>query len=341
MYHHQRTRQHKVWIDWMKAIGMFTIVWGHCFPRGGMDSFLYAFNVPLFFAISGYLTHIEEDMGVCWRKCWHNLIIPYFILAFIKCLGPMLKHIGDGQFAWSLFGIALGFHSINDMPSCNNLWFVYTLILIKLLHQVLRNRPFLLSLITIVFIVGALFYNYKQLEWKWGVTNVMLAWPFFLLGNICSQHFDEFFNSMISKILKTNKLLLLFSCVVLSLVIYQIGLVNGSASLYLNRYGDNFVLFVVGAVLGCLMILILSLICDSHNWRAIRIISSGSIIILVFHREFLHPMLKFVNNQELDVLLENVIVFIIALIATVAFIPIILIVKRWFPIVLGRRAMNI
>lgn len=42
------------WVDWMKVIGMFLIIWGHLFPKHSCD-FIYSFNVPLFFCISGFL----------------------------------------------------------------------------------------------------------------------------------------------------------------------------------------------------------------------------------------------------------------------------------------------
>lgn len=42
------------WIDWMKALGMFFIVWGHLSPAHLKDV-IYAFNVPCFFIISGFL----------------------------------------------------------------------------------------------------------------------------------------------------------------------------------------------------------------------------------------------------------------------------------------------
>lgn len=42
------------WVDWMKVIGMFLIIWGHLFPKHSYD-FIYSFNVPLFFCISGFL----------------------------------------------------------------------------------------------------------------------------------------------------------------------------------------------------------------------------------------------------------------------------------------------
>lgn len=45
----------KYWIDYAKVLGMVLIVWGHCAPTH-FSSFVYAFDVPLFFWVSGYLT---------------------------------------------------------------------------------------------------------------------------------------------------------------------------------------------------------------------------------------------------------------------------------------------
>lgn len=53
-------KERKNWIDWMKVLGMFFIVWGHSWPES-MCPFIYAFNVPVFFLISGYLSKREES----------------------------------------------------------------------------------------------------------------------------------------------------------------------------------------------------------------------------------------------------------------------------------------
>ena len=55
-------KERKIWIDWMKVIGMLFIVWGH-FTPDLMKNFIYAFNVPLFFFISGGLTKAKCGGG--------------------------------------------------------------------------------------------------------------------------------------------------------------------------------------------------------------------------------------------------------------------------------------
>ena len=62
--------------------------------------------------------------------------------------------------------------------------------------------------------------------------------------------------------------------------------------MYMNMYGDSLLLFIVAALCGSAAILGLSLLFDGYSNKLLRVISSGTILILVFHRELLHPLLK-------------------------------------------------
>ncbi len=325
----------------MKAMGMVAIVWGHGFPKGGMDSFLYAFNVPVFFWVSGYLCHREENMRVCWQKCWKNLVIPYLILALLKCLGPIIKHLSDGQFVYSLIGIAGGFHTFHGVTGCNMLWFVYTLVLVKLLYQALATSERNAILLMLLGIAGAVVYASYQLEWTWAVTNVMLALPFFMLGNLCSQYHSGPFGQGVAWLQRRPAWLLLVVVILVALAVYGIGLLNDCAYLFQNRYGNNLLLFIAGAVLGILMMILLANVLNDKDWRVTKIISIGSIVILTFHRELLRPLLKIIVKQDFCLPLENLLIFCAAVTVTLAFVPVTLLLKKYFPIVLGTRAKNI
>lgn len=179
------TQQRKIWVDWAKVLGMYTIIYGHCFPET-MSNFIYAFNVPVFFIISGYLCKKEQDFSTCWNKTLRNLIIPYYILAFIKVAGAIFKHLDDGQWMWSMLAVLGGFHTLNDAAGCSNLWFVYSLIIIKLVYQIAGKKTNLL--LCILCLAGTWIYNqYLNIELRWAVADCMLAFPFFLLGRFISQ----------------------------------------------------------------------------------------------------------------------------------------------------------
>lgn len=327
--------QRKIWIDWAKALSIFAIVWGHCFPEG-LCGFIYAFNVPVFFIISGYLCHREASFGKCFDKTLHNLIIPYFILAAIKVAGPVIKHIGDGEWIWSVAAVLGGFHSLNDAPGCSNLWFVYSLVIVKLLFQVSSDKRDIA--LAMACLAGAVVYNdILHLEWRWAVSNCLLAYPFFIIGN--SLRDKDILQRLVTSARQYRYVAALAAALLIA-VTYIVGTQNGQAKLYMGQYANNIVLFAIGALTGSMAVFVLSALLDGVRLKITRVISSGTIVILVFHRELLHPLLKEIGKTDTSSLLTvNTLVFVSAVIVVVAFYPIILLVKRFIPIVLGRRKM--
>lgn len=327
--------QRKIWIDWAKTLSIFAIVWGHCFPEG-LCGFIYAFNVPVFFIISGYLCHREASFGKCFDKTLHNLIIPYFILAAIKVAGPVIKHIGDGEWIWSVAAVLGGFHSLNDAPGCSNLWFVYSLVIVKLLFQVSSGKRDIA--LAMACLAGAVVYNdILHLEWRWAVSNCLLAYPFFVIGN--SLRDKDILQRLVTSARQYRYGAALAAALLIA-VTYIVGTQNGQAKLYMGQYANNIVLFAVGALTGSMTVFVLSALLDGVRLKITRVISSGTIVILVFHRELLHPLLKEIGKTDISSLLTvNTLVFVSAVIVVMAFYPIILLVKRFIPIVLGRRKM--
>ncbi|MFU2359028.1 MAG: acyltransferase family protein [Bacteroidales bacterium] len=327
--------QRKIWIDWAKTLSIFAIVWGHCFPEG-LCGFIYAFNVPVFFIISGYLCHREASFGKCFDKTLHNLIIPYFILAAIKVAGPVIKHIGDGEWIWSVAAVLGGFHSLNDAPGCSNLWFVYSLVIVKLLFQVSSGKRDIA--LAMACLAGAVVYNdILHLEWRWAVSNCPLAYPFFIIGN--SLRDNDILQRLVTSARQYRYVAALAAALLIA-VTYIVGTQNGQAKLYMGQYANNIVLFAIGALTGSMAVFVLSALLDGVRLKITRVISSGTIVILVFHRELLHPLLKEIGKTDTSSLLTvNTLVFISAVIVVMAFYPIILLVKRFIPMVLGRRKM--
>lgn len=327
--------QRKIWIDWAKTLSIFAIVWGHCFPEG-LCGFIYAFNVPVFFIISGYLCHREASFGKCFDKTLHNLIIPYFILAAIKVAGPVIKHIGDGEWIWSVAAVLGGFHSLNDAPGCSNLWFVYSLVIVKLLFQVSSGKRDIA--LAMACLAGAVVYNdILHLEWRWAVSNCLLAYPFFIIGN--SLRDKDILQRLVTSARQYRYAAALAAALLIA-VTYIVGTQNGQAKLYMGQYANNVGLFAIGALTGSMAVFVLSALLDGVRLKITRVISSGTIVILVFHRELLHPLLKEIGKTDTSSLLTvNTLVFVSAVIVVMAFYPIILLVKRFIPIVLGRRKM--
>lgn len=75
------------WIDNLRGFGIVMVILGH--STSPFHTFIYAFHMPLFFIISGFLwsdTTLENNsFGQYSKKKLKSLIVPYFKIAAV-CL---------------------------------------------------------------------------------------------------------------------------------------------------------------------------------------------------------------------------------------------------------------
>ena len=336
----QLNLKRKNWIDWMKTLGMLLIVWGHFFPPE-LCAFIYSFSVPTFFIISGYLTKREATFKICWQKSLHNLIIPYIIISLIKDLGFIIKHISDGEFIWSPIGILAGFHTLNGAPGCGNLWFVYTLLILKFTFQLCGVKKTSLFIMALISVIGTIIYNQFDLDILWAATNALPSMLYFLLGYLFSSYLKPSFDALFTRLKQTHPAIILIGILYIISLIYTLSAYNQTAWMFRGEYGNYINVFYLLGVLGAFCIFLISILLDSVHSKACIIISTGTIVILGFHRDLNHPFqdllewLNITSNIGLDIG-----TFIGATIVLIAFVPIILIVKKIFPVVLGKRSFT-
>lgn len=208
--------------------------------------------------------------------------------------------------------------------------------IVKLLFQVSSGKRDIA--LAMACLAGAVVYNdILHLEWRWAVSNCLLAYPFFIIGN--SLRDKDILQRLVTSARQYRYVAALAAALLIA-VTYIVGTQNGQAKLYMGQYANNIVLFAVGALTGSMAVFVLSALLDGVRLKITRVISSGTIVILVFHRELLHPLLKEIGKTDTSSLLTvNTLVFVSAVIVVMAFYPIILLVKRFIPIVLGRRKM--
>lgn len=321
----------KIWTDWMKVIGMFTIIWGHCFPVLFSD-FLYSFSVPLFFFISGYLSRYEPQKDIFWKKIVQRLFVPYLILSVLKAI----PYIFSEDAPWSLLAIIGGFHTLNDVMGCGKLWFVYTLIIIKLIVQYTAyTRDTRLILFLLSLAGGMVFQYYHKEDISWAVTNTLLALPWFLLGyEYKFLQWDAKLTDFLQEKTIWSKILLTLS---LMITVYGISLLNGRVRMYEADYGNNILLFLIGGILGILSIRIISEMLSRYKGAVLSLLSIGTIVILAYHQDINHPLLGLVRQQEWAPLIEDGATFICSLITLLAFVPIIYAIRRYLPFIIGNR----
>lgn len=167
----------------MKAIGMFFIILGHTCPSG-WEAFIYAFSVPLFFMMSGLLNKHEDCVKHCIGKCIRTLFIPYlFITAICTFIEFVLHPFGLNVLVIKIAYIAAGIQAFAGIAGCGTMWFVYTLILLKLLHQIIGNNIGLHRVVSIAFLcMSAILHHTIGKGFGCAITDVLLAYPCFYLG---------------------------------------------------------------------------------------------------------------------------------------------------------------
>ena len=323
-------KERKNWIDWMKTFGMLAIIWGHCFPTL-FSSFLYAFSVGSFFVLSGYLVKHENSQRVFWVKLFRTLFVPYVFFAVLKAAQTIFSEDGFT----SLMAITTGFHSLGDVTGCGKLWFVYTLMILKIVFQYCATTTSRRICIVVVSIAGAVAYCHFTDEVAWAVGNALISMPFFLLGNQLknSNSFGRIETKLSSLVWWKSGILVLVS----ALLTYSVSYFNGPAWMYMGEYGANFILFCVAGLLGIFFLFALSCSLNRIKFVGCQVISVGSVAILAYHQDINHPMLKWIQQQNWTTLQTDMSMLLASIITLLAFIPIIHILSRYLPFAIGYR----
>ncbi len=330
--------KHIVWVDWMKVIGMYFIIVGHFFPVG--NAFVYSFNVPLFFLISGFLCKSDEPSNVFWRKLWSNLIVPLIIICLFSCFFNCVVDWLQGNvismkklsMRWVMIFSGIEGEGL-DSGGLGVCWFIYTLMLLKIIINYINHIWYSLFVLVICVLV-AHYLNYKHLALSSSIANVSVAYPFFLTGFILKKYafkITEWITSFsLIKIIST--------LIILFIVTFAISKVNSAPWMYKNGFGVNYLLFYIGGISGTMLIFIISIKLNVFNGKILEMLSLGTIIILGFHGYFIMAT-NLVSGHILKLHL-NITSYLVAALILLVFYPIILFFKSYFPIILGSRAKS-
>lgn len=305
------------WIDWMKAIGIFLIVYGHYFSYGNI--YIYVFNVPLFFIISGYLYKKETTAKVFWKKLLYNLIIPMLLLIVVVQLYLLTRKILNSPITLNeikniFINIILGQHK--QYGPC---WFIYTLALIKILRFYLPEKNIKSINISIIFIFIILncYLSYRKIFLGNAYINVCLSFPFFVIGEYMQKQKDTI-NSLSSKTWIISIIIISF------LIIILCGRYNGNVWMYKNDYGHSITAFFLGGCAGTALIFGISKLLNRYKSRIVEDISMGSLIIIGLH-------LQLIGYTKISPSFD----IISAIILTLMFVPVIRLAKKYAPFIIG------
>lgn len=315
-----RLTERMVWLDWMKVMAVFSVIWGHFFSEGHL--YLYLFNVQVFCVVSGYLYHRSSCWKECLSKCFWRLLIPTVIMSVMIHFDEYVRFKAAGQqyevsWWWFVKWFLLG-HRWCMGPS----WYFYSLIVMRIIMQMLPEQKWVHVLLFFVLSAGAVGFHYSGLTISNANTNVLLCMPLFLIGRML-QELKTILNSLHHFVVEGVLLVLAVS------LVWFCGQYNGFVWMYLCDYGSSYILFIIGGMAGTLLLYILSLWLSRLPYRSmVTTLSQGSILVVGLHIIFVRRLTELPNRVWGEDLLYSLLILIL-------FIPIVKLTKRFFPLLLG------
>lgn len=303
-------------IDWMKVIGMYFIILGHFFPWGYV--YIYVFNVPVFFIISGYLCKKEEVHIIFWKKIILNYTLPLLFICTAMFLWNYLSWNEKDRYIKSIYFF---YYALIGSQKCLGTgWFIYTLIILKIIFQYSPSTTIsnLFSFCLFSFI-SVLFQHYNIHHFN-AIENVAIAYPLFLIGHILCKR-----RKAINSFHDTRTLLLLSLFAII--IICFCGKTNGEVWVYNNDYGRSYILFLIGSMCGTILLYTISVMMENRFSSIIQTLSIGNIITLGFH-----PIIIAQIGPQ-----DGFIAYATSFIILFSFYPITLLAKKYFPYILGAK----
>lgn len=241
-----------VWIDQLRGLAFLLVIIGHSLSKGPLKNWIYSFNMPLFFIITGLTLNIDKLLKTGFfaylRKNFSELIVPYFWLYFFLIPLEWLRVEFICRKAFDPFDYALGFlagnNNVGKLVSIP-LYFLPLLFLSKLavwlVVRLTRGNRILSSVVfTALLCTWPLF---KGVDTFWHMSCIPAVTFLIYSGSLLMALYKKY-----EEKLKALKPLLL---ILISAVLFAVGAIinkfNGRVSLHHSSYGKNLLFFLVAA----------------------------------------------------------------------------------------------
>ncbi len=176
------------YIDILKGCGILLMVLGHMwFEQFDYETYIYAFHMPLFVLLSGYLYKTPGNLAAGLKRKMKSLLFPYFVFGMIYFCAYMIFAYQPGA-DWAPYLKSIFLISVDGLPYESALWFLmalfWTWLIYVLLERVCKD-PWVLGILLILLgAVGSLWGSYVPFLLPWGIQNALAMLPFFGLGHL-------------------------------------------------------------------------------------------------------------------------------------------------------------
>lgn len=280
------------YIDNMRGISILLIVIAHvmtyCSKLALIYKIIYAFHVPAFFVISGYIYNENNSFKQTFLKKFKRLIIPYFIYSIlflipyyflgkyaINSLGTNITMDLKQSFLEILYGTSYNQALKQNSP----LWFLPALFTTEIIFYFiisLRNKICFKKIydvfMTVLLLISGIIINKFNFNLFFGLSSFLSLGIFY------------YFGFLLGKANIKNRLNYSFYMIPLFIICILIFIFNNKISYTDYRYG-YYLLFVLGAIIASLIMMIIS---NNIKYdKYLTIVGSKSMDIMIFHKLFI------------------------------------------------------
>ena len=271
-------------IDNAKLLCLFLILYCHIPPVSGFfHSLVNSFSVPVFFFVAGVFFKNNSIREVV-RRSARTLLLPYIIfnLLLVICSSSIaiVGHYGfsfERNLVGPLLGIVLGNtgvcapYKIPGGPS----WFLLALFIARLFFAVMLHSSKKMVCLEVTVLVIIYYLLREVVGWgPFSLDGAILGLPFLVIGYFAKNYVHRF----IRLDFRIRLTIIIACCLVLVPTVFA----NGVVDMFSGGYGNNVMLYIVGGVTGCILIIGICSFLDYSN-RLTRLFIEGSTFFICMH----------------------------------------------------------
>ncbi|MGL4730573.1 MAG: acyltransferase family protein [Clostridium sp.] len=335
------------WIDMCKFIAIFYMVWAHIGVSRNLDIYIHGFHMQIFFFLSGYVCSYKKEEKIIdvMKKKVRSLIVPYLNFAIITYVfwGIFYVIYDKSKFiSLEIFLKSILFNA-EISPYGGVQWFLTCLFIVEIMYYViyLRTKESKGKRILIIFFIiilggfGKYIFDERPV---WALDTAFVGLGFYYIGTV----FKEYKESKIVKYILNEKILLTIAFGVISYLAIRL---NGYTNMRIMSYG-NYILFFVASNLAIIFYIrlsktIIKFKVDNKMYRTIMYLGKNTIIILVLNQVFnigIKILIgSYINNNKAAI---SIIGFILTIVVLIAMIPLINLINKKIPIIIGRKKVE-
>lgn len=259
-----------MWIDIMRGLLMFLVIFGHISDDREPLIYIYSFHMPAYFFLTGITMAFKKDqsIGSFVADKFFGLMVPYYLLnLYVSPMREWLEQIGEANsqsFTDLLIGVLYSNADSGYKMASNTLWFIPCLFLSSVLFFAIKKMcagdAKMMTAYTAMFIAACSIAGLNEggggpLHYKGALFSVV----FILAGYLFSVK-----RSLISGAVKRHKLASAAIVPVLLTAGWKISTYNGFVSIIRNEY-KTLPLFYTSALATTLAIAILLILISQYK----------------------------------------------------------------------------